>query len=101
MSPRRLVALADDAGAAKWRAELLWRDWFRFVLHTHPDLAERAVDARFERISWRDDDRDFEAWCRGETGYGLVDAGMRQLAAEGSCRTACGWSAPASSSSTC
>ena len=83
VSPRRLVALADDAGAAKWRAELLWRDWFRFVLYRHPDLAERAVDARFERIAWRDADDDFEAWCRGETGYGLVDAGMRQLAAEG------------------
>ena len=67
------------AGARKWRAELLWRDWFKYVLHHHPDLAERSVDPRYERLEWPGTDAHFEAWCRGETGYGLVDAGMRQL----------------------
>ena len=102
VSPRRLVALADDAGAAKWRAELLWRDWFRFVLHRHPDLAERAVDARFERIAWRDDDarlRGLVPWRDRATGWSTPACGSWRP--RGSCRTACGWSAPASSSSTC
>jgi deoxyribodipyrimidine photo-lyase len=83
LSPRRCTRVARDAGARKWAAELLWRDWFKYVLHQHPDLAERAVDPRYERVSWPGDDRDFEAWCRGETGYGLVDAGMRQLTEAG------------------
>jgi deoxyribodipyrimidine photo-lyase len=83
LSPRRCARVARDAGARKWASELLWRDWFKYVLHQHPDLAERAVDPSYERVSWPGDDRDFEAWCRGETGFGLVDAGMRQLAEVG------------------
>ncbi len=79
LSPRRCARVARDAGAAKWAAELLWRDWFKYVLHHHPDLAERSVDLRYEKVPWPGDDADFEAWCRGETGFGIVDAGMRQL----------------------
>jgi deoxyribodipyrimidine photo-lyase len=83
LSPRRCAAVARTAGARKWSAELLWRDWFKYVLHQHPDLATMSVDPRFERVPWPGSDDDFEAWCRGETGYGLVDAGMRQLAQAG------------------
>jgi deoxyribodipyrimidine photo-lyase len=83
LSPRRCARVARDAGARKWAAELLWRDWFKYVLHHHPDLAERAVDARYEKVPWPGGDSDFEAWCRGETGFGLVDAGMRQLVETG------------------
>jgi deoxyribodipyrimidine photo-lyase len=83
VSPRRCLAVAATVRARKWRAELLWRDWFKYVLHHHPDLAERSVDPRYERLEWPGTDADFEAWCRGETGYGLVDAGMRQLAETG------------------
>jgi deoxyribodipyrimidine photo-lyase len=79
LSPRRCAAVARGARARKWEAELLWRDWFKYVLHQHPDLAERSVDPRYERVEWPGDDADFAAWCRGETGFGLVDAGMRQL----------------------
>jgi deoxyribodipyrimidine photo-lyase len=83
LSPRRCARVARDARARKWAAELLWRDWFKYVLHHHPDLAERSVDPRYERVPWPGEDADFEAWCRGETGFGLVDAGMRQLAEVG------------------
>jgi deoxyribodipyrimidine photo-lyase len=83
LSPRRCARVARDARAGKWADELLWRDWFKYVLHQHPDLAERSVDPRYERVPWPGDDADFEAWCRGETGFGLVDAGMRQLAEVG------------------
>jgi deoxyribodipyrimidine photo-lyase len=83
LSPRRCARVARDANARKWAAELLWRDWFKYVLHQHPDLAVVSVDPRFERVAWPGDDADFAAWCRGETGFGLVDAGMRQLAQTG------------------
>lgn len=83
VSPRRCRLVADRAGARKWAAELLWRDWFKYVLHHHPELAERAVDPRFERVPWPGGDAHYEAWTRGETGFGLVDAGMRQLVETG------------------
>ena len=83
LSPRRCAAVAQAAGARKWLAELLWRDWFKYVLHHHPDLAERSVDPRYDALEWSGDDAAFERWKRGETGFGLVDAGMRQLAETG------------------
>ena len=84
LSPRRALQVADRGGAAKWASELLWRDWFKYVLHHHPDLAERCVDERFDRIVWTGSDEHFDAWSRGETGFGMVDAAMRQLLETGS-----------------
>ena len=83
LSPRRALHVADRAGASKWASELLWRDWFKYALHHHPDLAEHCVDARFDGIVWTGSDEHFEAWTRGETGYGMVDAAMRQLSETG------------------
>ena len=83
VSPRRTAEAAVAAGATTWLAELLWRDWFKYLLHHHPDLADRTLDPSLETLEWDGDDDAFEAWTRGETGYGLVDAGMRQLAQTG------------------
>lgn len=79
LSPRRCLQVADQAGASKWASELLWRDWFKYVMHHHPDLAEHCIDRRFDNIRWHGTDAHFEAWTRGETGFGMVDAAMRQL----------------------
>jgi deoxyribodipyrimidine photo-lyase len=83
LSPRRVIATALDAKADAWVSELLWRDWFKYVLHHHADLADRTLDPSLEGLEWDDDDAAFDAWTRGETGFGLVDAGMRQLAQTG------------------
>lgn len=79
LSPRRLLHVADRSGADKWASELLWRDWFKYVLHHHPDLAEHCVDRRYDAIVWEGSDEHFDAWTQGETGFGMVDAAMRQL----------------------
>jgi deoxyribodipyrimidine photo-lyase len=79
LSPRRAAQVAERATRRKFRSELLWRDWFKYVLHHHPDLAERPVDRRFETLETPGGDDHFEAWARGETGFGLVDAGIRQM----------------------
>ncbi len=84
LSPRRCLQVADRAGADKWASELLWRDWFKYVLHHHPDLDQHCVDARYDQIVWTGSDEHFEAWTRGETGFGMVDAAMRQLTETGS-----------------
>ncbi|MEI6688164.1 MAG: deoxyribodipyrimidine photo-lyase [Thermoleophilia bacterium] len=84
LSPRRALHVADRAGAPKYASELLWRDWFKYVLHHHPDLAEHCIDPRYDHIEWIGTDEHFDSWSRGETGFGMVDAAMRQLLETGS-----------------
>ena len=67
----------------KYRDELTWREQLYHLLYRAPDLAETNYKTLPNAIAWREDDAAFAAWTRGETGYPLVDAGMRQLEAEG------------------
>ncbi|KKF39575.1 FAD-binding protein [Halorubrum saccharovorum] len=78
------AATGDERrNADKYRYELSWREQMYHLLYYNPDLAVANYKSFPNRIAWRDNDEDFEAWTRGETGYPLVDAGMRQLNAEG------------------
>lgn len=80
-----LADLAGDSGesAQALRAELCWREFHADVLWHHPETARWNYNRRFNRMTF-DDDRDaVAAWCAGRTGYPVVDAGMRQLLAEG------------------
>ncbi|MEN9224438.1 MAG: DASH family cryptochrome [Thermostichus sp. HHBFW_bins_43] len=63
--------------------ELLWRDYFRFILAKHGRRLFRPSGLQGIPIPWQQDWPRFQAWCRGETGYPLVDANMRELAATG------------------
>lgn len=67
----------------KWLTELIWREFYQAILHHFPYSASDAFRAKYDRIPWRQDEAGFDAWCRGETGYPLVDAGMRELNATG------------------
>ena len=67
----------------KYRYELSWREQMYHLLYYNPDLAVSNYRSFPNEIAWREADADFEAWTRGETGYPLVDAGMRQLNREG------------------
>lgn len=67
----------------KYRYELSWREQNYHLLYYNPDLAVSNYKSIPNQIAWRDDDDDFTAWVEGETGYPLVDAGMRQLEQEG------------------
>lgn len=86
ISIRRLVRVARSrrsTGADSWLAELVWRDFFFQVLHHHPQAAQEAFRPQYARIEWPNEERLFAAWQDGRTGYPLVDAAMRQLAATG------------------
>jgi deoxyribodipyrimidine photo-lyase len=63
--------------------ELLWRDFFYFTARKHGARLFKAGGIRNLPIPWRNDERLFEAWRTGTTGYPLVDACMRQLAQTG------------------
>ena len=81
--PRTLLA---DLGAADevFRKEVCWREFYADVLAREPGSSRHSLDARFDNdMRWDDDPDLLRAWREGRTGYPLVDAGMRQLLAEG------------------
>ena len=82
VSAGEVVARAlERDGAEPFVRQLCWRDFNHQLLAARPELARE--DLRPRSAAWRDDDAGFEAWREGRTGYPLVDAGMRQLMAEG------------------
>jgi deoxyribodipyrimidine photo-lyase len=76
-----LARLDGRPGLEDFARQLCWRDFHHQVLAARPDLAH--ADYRPGRRRWKSDERGLEAWRRGETGYPIVDAGMRQLSREG------------------
>jgi deoxyribodipyrimidine photo-lyase len=73
-----------SAGASTWISELIWREFYRHVMHAFPHVARgHAFRREYDDFRWRGDDAAFEAWCAGRTGFPLIDAAMRQLVAEG------------------
>jgi deoxyribodipyrimidine photo-lyase len=63
--------------------ELLWRDYFQFIVRKHGKKIFRPSGLRGVTIPWQQDWKRFELWCAGETGYPLIDANMQELAATG------------------
>ncbi len=79
ISPRYAAARAQEASMTGWVRELCWRDFYRHILFDEPRLATQAFKTSWNSFPWRDSSSDFEAWKTGNTGYPIVDAGMRQL----------------------
>ncbi|MBS1596122.1 MAG: deoxyribodipyrimidine photo-lyase [Bacteroidetes bacterium] len=63
--------------------ELIWRDFYQQILWHFPQVAREAFRPEYDFIRWVNDEKQFKAWCEGNTGYPLVDAGMRELNATG------------------
>lgn len=81
-----VVEIADRmdrrrAGHDAFLRQLCWRDFNHQLLAANPDLPRRDYRSRHDQ--WRDDDAAFAAWADGRTGVPIIDAGMRQLRAEG------------------
>jgi deoxyribodipyrimidine photo-lyase len=82
--PRTLLAdLSTGAGPSTYRTELCWREFYADVLHHRPASARESMNSDVPHDSGPDADALFDAWATGCTGYPIVDAGMRQLLAEG------------------
>ncbi|GIL39175.1 deoxyribodipyrimidine photo-lyase [Rhodospirillales bacterium TMPK1] len=81
ISPRRIFHRARAAGvdAETFLKELGWREFSYHLLFHFPTLPVTPLYPRFEKFPWRTSQSDLRAWQRGQTGYPLVDAGMRQL----------------------
>ena len=83
ISIRDLVHKALESGSESWLNELIWRDFYHMILWHFPHAAGSAFRPAYDRIEWRNNPEEFKAWCEGKTGYPIVDAGMRELAATG------------------
>ena len=81
ISPRALAVRARERGGDAFVRQLCWRDFYAQILLARPETQVEDMRDRGDR--WLDDPDGLAAWKEGMTGYPLVDAGMRQLRAEG------------------
>lgn len=63
----------------QWLNELIWREFFMMILYHFPDVVQNNFKRKYDDIKWGNNEKEFGLWCKGETGYPMVDAGMRQL----------------------
>ena len=75
------AARSDEAraGITTWQQEIAWREFYQQAMYHFPSLAQGPYREPFKNFPWRNDKNQFDAWCKGETGYPIVDAAMRQL----------------------
>jgi deoxyribodipyrimidine photo-lyase len=62
-----------------WLNELIWREFYHSILYNFPNVRSETFNPKFRSIEWRNSSADLHAWQKGETGFPIVDAGMRQL----------------------
>jgi len=82
ISIRQLVQQVKDVSPT-FLNELIWREFFQSILWHFPDVVDHSFKSEYDRIPWRNNEKEFQAWCDGKTGYPIVDAGMRELNATG------------------
>jgi deoxyribodipyrimidine photo-lyase len=82
VSIRKLAALAVKTNET-WLNELIWREFYQMILWHFPHVETKAFKPAFDRIVWRNNEEEFRSWCEGQTGYPIIDAGMRALNATG------------------
>lgn len=78
VSIRKIVGRAQKENTM-FLSELIWREFFMQILFNFPNVVTRNFKSKYDNIQWRNNEEEFEKWCKGETGYPIVDAGMRQL----------------------
>ncbi|MHC1774194.1 MAG: deoxyribodipyrimidine photo-lyase [Lentimicrobium sp.] len=75
--------IAGRKSSTVWLNELIWREFFMQILANFPHVEKSGFRNEYDRIQWLNDEDLFEKWCKGLTGYPLVDAGMRELSQTG------------------
>lgn len=79
VSIRKVVKKALKSSNITFLKELIWREFFMQILWHFPHTVTKSFKPQYEAIQWRNNKEEFAKWCQGETGYPLVDAGMREL----------------------
>lgn len=79
VSIRKLVYQAAARPNPTFLKELVWREFFMQILWHFPHTHTKSFKPQYDRIVWRNNEEEFQKWCKGQTGYPFVDAGMREL----------------------
>lgn len=88
ISPQRIWQKAHDIfgdggnvpqGVWKFLAEIGWREFAHHLLYHYPDMTKEPINDRFKNFPWEEDEEGLRNWQKGQTGFPIVDAGMRQL----------------------
>ena len=79
VSVRKMVDKASKSNNITFLKELIWREFFMQILWHFPQTIKKSFKPKYDRILWINNENDFDTWCKGKTGYPLVDAGMREL----------------------
>ncbi len=82
ISIRQAVAVASEKSEV-WLSELIWREFYMMILAHFPHVVNHSFKPQYDRIPWLNDEGQFEKWCDGQTGYPIVDAGIRELNSTG------------------
>jgi deoxyribodipyrimidine photo-lyase len=83
VSIRKMVAKAIAEQNETFWNELIWREFFMQILWHFPHTVHQSFKPKYDAIEWHNDVDLFQKWCKGTTGYPIVDAGMRELNATG------------------
>jgi deoxyribodipyrimidine photo-lyase len=78
VSIRDLIKAAINLNE-QWLNELIWREFFMMILFQFPYVVRESFKRKYDFITWRNNESEFNKWCEGNTGYAIVDAGMREL----------------------
>jgi len=62
-----------------WLNELIWRDFYMMIMYHFPHVINSSFKPQYDKIKWNNNEAEFKKWCTGNTGYPIVDAGMREL----------------------
>ena len=78
VSVRQIIAQLKKSDAT-FLSELIWREFFMQMIFHFPHVVDSNFKPQYNGIEWRNNEAEFDKWCKGQTGYPMVDAGMRQL----------------------
>ncbi len=78
ISIRKIISQINSSQEV-FLSELIWREFFMQILFHFPNVVDQNFKSQYNNIQWKNNEKDFEKWCQGKTGYPLVDAGMHQL----------------------
>ena len=82
-SVRELVLRSNSSENKTFLKELIWREFFIQILWHFPHTVNKCFKEKYEKVEWINDNENFIKWCQGNTGYPIVDAGMRELNSTG------------------
>ncbi len=75
---------SGESGIVKWLDEIIWREFYKNIMHSFPKVSKGLPFQDYtNKIKWRFDKNEFEAWKTGRTGFPIIDSAMRQLTSEG------------------